>query len=87
MDKKLAQSTQTQLRNVRRNDRGRPRALDEDTIAALLNLRREMPKTTVPSLIAAMKQRHLIELGVTLTFLLQCFAQNGLLWSVNPHEI
>jgi putative transposase len=51
----------------RRNDRGRVRALDEDTICALLNLRREMPKITVPSLIAAMKQRHLIKPGVTLS--------------------
>lgn len=40
----------------RRNDRGRSRALDEDTIVTLLNLRRQMPKATVPALISAMKQ-------------------------------
>jgi putative transposase len=39
----------------RRNDIGRTRALDEETVAALLNLRRQMPKATVPALISAMK--------------------------------
>lgn len=51
----------------RRNDRGKNRALDDDTISTLLNLRREMPKGTVPSLIATMKQRNLIKPGVNLS--------------------
>jgi transposase InsO family protein len=55
------------LQPAGRNDRGRVRALDEETIAALLSLRREMPKAAVPSLIATMKERYLIKPGVTLS--------------------
>jgi len=51
----------------RRNDRGSIRALDDDTILTLLNLRREMPEVTVPSLIATMKQRNLMKPGVSLS--------------------
>jgi transposase len=51
----------------RRNDRGRTRALDEDTIAALLNLRRQMPKATVPALIVEMSRRRLTKPGLTLS--------------------
>jgi transposase InsO family protein len=50
-----------------RNDRGSNRALDEDTICALLALRRQMPGVTVPTLVAAMKQRHLLKPGVILS--------------------
>ena len=50
-----------------RNDRGSSRALDDDTISTLLNLRRQMPKGTVPSLIATMKQRNLIKPGASLS--------------------
>lgn len=68
-----------------RNDRGRTRALDEDTIAALLNLRREMPKATVPSLILEMNQRHLVKPGLVLSpaTLYRLYHKEGLL---RPHE-
>lgn len=70
----------------RRNDRGRTRALDEDTIAALLNLRREMPKATVASLIATMKQRQLIKPGLTLSpaTLYRLLHKEGLIHPAQP---
>ena len=42
-----------------RTDQGRVRALDEETSLALLELRRQLPQTTVPELIRLMHQRQL----------------------------
>ncbi len=49
-----------------RSDRGKSRTMDEETTLALVNLRREMPKTTVPLLIGKMIERKLITPGTTL---------------------
>lgn len=43
-----------------RSDRGKNRALDEDTALALIDLRRQMPKATIKQLIAHMHQRQLV---------------------------
>jgi putative transposase len=49
-----------------RCDRGKPRAIDEDTLQALLALRVEMPNATVRFLIGQMKQRCLVTPGTDL---------------------
>jgi putative transposase len=49
-----------------RNDRGRPRALDEDTAQALIRLKREMPKASVSTVIAEMRRRRLASPDVEL---------------------
>lgn len=43
-----------------RSDRGKSRALDQDTALALVELRRQMPKATVKQLIEQMHQRGLV---------------------------
>jgi len=43
-----------------RSDRGKNRALDEDTALALIELRRQMPKATVKQLIAQMHRQQLV---------------------------
>ncbi|MBV5329678.1 MAG: transposase, partial [Chlorobium sp.] len=50
----------------RRDDRGEVRVLDDDTCQALIALRRQMPKLTVPVLIKTMHNRHLVTSGTTL---------------------
>ena len=40
-----------------RSDRGATRVIDEETALALVNLRREMPKSTVPYLLETMRRR------------------------------
>ena len=49
-----------------RSDRGVSRSLDEETSLALISLRKEMPKSTVPSLIQTMDKRGLVSPGVEL---------------------
>lgn len=49
-----------------RNDKGIPRAMDEDTCMALISLRKEMPKATLPALIEQMKGRGLVTPGISL---------------------
>ena len=49
-----------------RNDKGKSRALDEDTCLSLIGLREEMPKATVPRLIEEMCSRHLVTAGTEL---------------------
>jgi hypothetical protein len=49
-----------------RSDKGKSRALDEDTSLSLINLRREMPSATVAHLIATMNQRKLVTAGIDL---------------------
>jgi putative transposase len=43
-----------------RSDRGKSRAIDQDTALSLIELRREMPKATVKQLIETMHQRQLV---------------------------
>lgn len=49
-----------------RSDRGVSRTLDEETALALISLRKEMPKSTVPYLIQMMEKRGLVCAGVEL---------------------
>jgi transposase InsO family protein len=49
-----------------RSDRGVCRGLDEETSLALISLRKEMPKSTVPYLIETMDKRGLVASGVEL---------------------
>jgi len=49
-----------------RSDKGKSRALDEDTSLSLINLRREMPSATVAHLIATMNGRKLVTAGIDL---------------------
>ena len=49
-----------------RSDKGKSRALDEETCLSLINLRREMPSATVPHLIATMNERRLVTAGIEL---------------------
>jgi transposase InsO family protein len=46
-----------------RSDRGESRALDEETVLALVRLRREMPKAKVPALVKTMTERGLVASG------------------------
>jgi hypothetical protein len=50
-----------------RSDKGKSRALDEETCFALINLRREMPSATVAHLIATMNERKLVTAGINFT--------------------
>lgn len=49
-----------------RSDRGQSRGMDEDTALALLRLRKELPKATVPFLIREMSRRGLVSPGARL---------------------
>jgi transposase InsO family protein len=49
-----------------RSDRGRNRAMDDDTCEALICLRKELPVATVPHLIEKMNQRKLVTPGTVL---------------------
>jgi transposase InsO family protein len=49
-----------------RSDKGKSRALDEETGMSLIMLRKEMPKATVPVLIGEMESRKLLTPGVKL---------------------
>jgi len=49
-----------------RSDRGQCRGIDEDTALALLRLRKELPRVTVPFLIQQMTRRGLVSPGVRL---------------------
>ncbi len=49
-----------------RSDRGVSRGIDEETAIALISLRKEMPKSTVPYLIETMDKRGLVSPGVGL---------------------
>ncbi|MCK5202333.1 MAG: transposase, partial [Desulfobacterales bacterium] len=49
-----------------RSDKGKSRALDEETSLVLINLRREMPSATVAHLIATMNERRLVTAGIEL---------------------
>lgn len=49
-----------------RSDRGMSRAMDQETSLALMSLRKELPKATVPRLISEMNKRGLVSPVVTL---------------------
>ena len=49
-----------------RSDRGTSRAVDEETIAALVKLRTQKPTTPLPRLLGEMEEKDLISPGVTL---------------------
>ncbi len=49
-----------------RSDAGMSRAMDQETSLALMRLRKELPKATVPRLISEMNKRGLVSPGVTL---------------------
>ncbi|MEJ2024452.1 MAG: DDE-type integrase/transposase/recombinase, partial [Deltaproteobacteria bacterium] len=49
-----------------RSDRGQSRGMDEDTALALLHLRKELPRATVPFLIREMTRRRLVSPGIRL---------------------
>jgi len=49
-----------------RSDRGLSRGIDEETALALISLRKELPKATVPTLIETMQKRRLVSPGLTL---------------------
>jgi putative transposase len=49
-----------------RSDRGVSRGMDEETALALINLRKELPKTTVPMLIETMQKRRWVSPEATL---------------------
>jgi putative transposase len=50
-----------------RSDQGTSRSMDEETASALIALRREYPKATVPRLIGMMSKRRLVSPGTNLT--------------------
>lgn len=49
-----------------RSDKGKSRAMDEDTCLAIMELKKEMPGITVPFLLKTMKERGLVSPGVNL---------------------
>jgi transposase InsO family protein len=49
-----------------RSDQGMSRAMDQETSLALMRVRKELPKATVPRLISEMNKRGLVSPGVTL---------------------
>jgi len=49
-----------------RSDQGKSRAMDEETSLALISLRKEYPRATVPRLMAEMNKRSMVSPGVTL---------------------
>ncbi len=49
-----------------RSDRGKSRAMDEETCLSLVRLKKEMPNATVPFLVRTMKERDLVSPGTTL---------------------
>ena len=51
----------------RRQDRGQGRVLDEDTTLALAELRRQMPRLPVPTLLQIMAERQLVPIGTNLS--------------------
>jgi putative transposase len=50
-----------------RSDLGRSRALDEETVLSLINLRKEFPRMTLAGIIEKMHERKLVGTGVKLT--------------------
>jgi putative transposase len=71
-----------------RSDKGESRAMDEDTCLGLLNLRKEMPKTTIPVLLEEMEARNLITPGTELkqTTVYRFLNQHGMMTQISKPE-
>ena len=69
-----------------RKDQGGSRAMDEDTCLALLSLRKEMPKATIPVLMEQMQTRNLVTPGIELkqSTIYRFLNQQGMMTQV-PH--
>lgn len=63
-----------------RSDAGRSRSIDEETELALVNLKREMPRVTLASLLATARERHLIgpQFNASPQSLYRLFRRHGL---------
>ena len=64
-----------------RNDSGKPRSIDAETAASLVQLRKEMPRATVAAIIEAMHRRRLVSPGTSLapTCVWRFFTRHGLM--------
>ena len=71
-----------------RSDKGKSRAIDEDTCLGLLRLRKEMPKITIPILIEEMEARNLITPGTELkqTTVYRFLNQHGMMTQISKPE-
>lgn len=67
-----------------RSDKGKSRAMDEDTCLGLISLRKKMPKATVPLLIEQMEEQDLLTPGTELkpTTVYRFLHQNGIMTQV-----
>jgi transposase InsO family protein len=72
-----------------RSDSGKPRSIDEETAAALVRVRQEMPAATVNSVIAAMYQRQLVAPGTRLasTSVWRLLTAHGLMGSATAAAV
>lgn len=71
-----------------RNDKGRSRALDEETGLSLIRLRKEIPKATVPVLIGEMERRNVVTPGIRLaeTTVYRFLNSHGLMKQMEKQE-
>jgi len=71
-----------------RKDKGKSRAMDEDTCLSLLQLRKQMPKATVPILMDEMIARNLVTPGVELksSTVYRFLNQHGIMRQKAPAE-
>ncbi|MGA7828801.1 MAG: DDE-type integrase/transposase/recombinase [Geobacteraceae bacterium] len=71
-----------------RKDKGKSRAIDEDTCLSLIRLRKEMPAATVPILLDEMKARNLVTPGLELknTTVYRFLNQQGVMRQKPPAE-
>jgi len=81
---KLYQDSRNNLESLyprSRKDRGKQRALDEDTCLALIRLRQEMPNVTVPFILKTMKKRDIVPPNtyLPLTTVYRLFHQHNLM--------
>lgn len=67
-----------------RSDKGKSRAMDEDTCLGLISLRKKMPKATVPLLIEQMEEQNLVTPGIELkqTTVYRFLHQNGIMTQI-----
>lgn len=72
-----------------RNDSGKSRSIDSETAANLVQLRKEMPKATVASIIEVMQRRQLVSPGTRLlpTSVWRFFTRHSLMPSAAPAAV
>ena len=70
----------------KRNDRGKTRKLDEETILAILRARKNRPHTPVPMLLADLKRQLLVPPRIGLTTVYRLLHQNGLMQKAGVPE-